>query len=145
MTTIPDLTELRRIAEAATQGAWTWSAETDGWGDCGPNLETAERGPLYFDGSQGAAETIVRSWGHDANGISVEDADAEHIATFNPQTVLALLDRLERAEKTIAEAQAIFRPGASVPLGVSVTRHADRLMAEGHRILTAYQEGSTDE
>lgn len=94
-----ELIELRRIAEAATRGPWAWSAGTDGWGDCGPNLETVERGQLYDDGSQGAAETIVGSWGHDANGITVEDADAQHIATFDPPTVLALIDRLEAAER----------------------------------------------
>ncbi len=54
----------------------------------------------------------------------------------------SLLSRLEAAEKVIAEALDVFRPGASVPLGVSEARHVDRLLAEGHRILSAYTKGT---
>lgn len=86
---------LRKIAEAATPGPWAWSKEPDGWGDNGPNLETVERGPIWADGSQVAREQIVTSWGHDAHGICVEDANAAHVATFDPPTVLALLDELD--------------------------------------------------
>lgn len=74
------LDDIRARAEAATPGPWQWSPEENVWGDCGPNLETVERGPVYSDGSQGAEATVVGSWGHDANGISVEDSDKEFIA-----------------------------------------------------------------
>lgn len=90
-----ELNELRKVAEAATPGPWQWGPERSHWGDCGPNLETVERGPLYEDGSQGAAAEVVGSWGHDANGISVEDHDKAFIATFDPPTVLALITELE--------------------------------------------------
>ena len=103
MTTPPlDLPALRETANAATPGPWSWGEESEGWGDCGPNLETVERGPVYSDGSQGSLSTVVGSWGYDANGISVEDNDARHIAAFDPPTTLALLDRLEAAEAKLA-------------------------------------------
>ena len=74
------LDQERRIIQNATEGPWEWGEESPGWGDCGPNLETVERGPVYFDGSQGAKEIVIGSWGHDANGIAVDPADAEFIA-----------------------------------------------------------------
>lgn len=52
------------------------------------------------------------------------------------------LARLEAAEKVISDALDVYRPGASVPLGVSEARHFDRLLAEGHRILSSYTKGT---
>lgn len=66
-------------------------------------------------------------------------------ANGHADTVLALLARLEVAEKVIADALDVFRPGASVPLGVSEARHFDRLLAEGHRILSAYTNTTNHE
>ena len=51
-------------------------------------------------------------------------------------------EQWEAAEKVIADALDVFRPGASVPLGVSEARHFDRLLAEGHRILSSYTKGT---
>jgi hypothetical protein len=81
MTDLTDqLDAIQARVDAATEGPWVWSEETSEWGDCGPNLETVKRGPVYADGSQGADEMVIGSWGHDANGISVDDADAAFIA-----------------------------------------------------------------
>ena len=44
--------------------------------------------------------------------------------------------RAERAEAKIADAVEIARPNPSVPLGVSVARHYDRLLVDVHRVLT---------
>lgn len=104
-----ELNELRKTAEAATPGPWQWGPEESHWGDCGPNLETVERGPLHADGSQGAAAEVVGSWGHDANGISVADEDKDFIATFDPETVLALLSRLEQAEQAVQRVRELCR------------------------------------
>lgn len=137
-----DVAALRKIAESATPGPWTWSEESDdNWGDCGPNLETVARGPRYRDGSQGAEETIVGSWGHDANGISVEPADALHIATFDPPTVLALLDRLERADREGYERG--FRDGQSFLRQSPRIGHPKDVMPERHRA-TDREKGSDD-
>lgn len=63
------LAEMRRIAEAATPGEW----KADGPAG---NLDSSECR---------VAEVVV--WG---------EADAQHIAAFDPPTALALLDELER-------------------------------------------------
>ena len=96
---IPALLEpIQERLNAATPGPWQWSPEEDVWGDCGPNLETVERGPVYSDGSQGASVTVIGSWGHDANGISVEDHDAVFIAAAPTDTA-----RLLAAVKAVLE------------------------------------------
>jgi hypothetical protein len=83
------ITEDEAAARPATPGPWEWEPETDGWGDCGPNLATVAKLPPYKDGSQSPVDTIIGSWGHDANGISVEPANAAHIARHDPSRVLA--------------------------------------------------------
>lgn len=50
----------------------------------------------------------IRGWGHLGklpNGAELQDAMGRHIANLNPDTVLALLDRLEAAEKDAARMQ----------------------------------------
>lgn len=73
----------------------------------------------------------------DSTGLGLSGAE-----TAARDALISLLSRLEAAEKVIAETLSIFRPGASVPLGVSEARHVDRLLAEGHRILSAYTKGT---
>jgi len=83
------IAEDEALARAATPGPWEWGAETSEWGDCGPNLETVAKLPPYSDGSIGPVETVIGSWGHDANGITVADGDKAHIARHDPSRVLA--------------------------------------------------------
>jgi hypothetical protein len=97
--------EIEARLNAATPGPWQWSPEEDTWGDCGPNLETVERGQVYSDGSQGAEAQVIGSWGHDANGISVADGDAEFIA-HSPTDVAFLLTELRKRDEAIARAKA---------------------------------------
>lgn len=73
----PSLADLRRIAEAATPGPWRW-------------------GTHGVDFLVGADRKVAL-----AGDIRIEQPDAQYIATFNPQTVLALLDRLQAAEKVV--------------------------------------------
>lgn len=88
------LDEWEAAAKAATPGPWQWwnlEGADQGWSGQGPDLETVERGPVYSDGSQGAAHTVVSAWGHDAWGITVEETDAAHIALNDPAAVLAMV------------------------------------------------------
>lgn len=86
MTQELDLARLRKVAEAATPGPW----------------EVYDRGIGYEV--------------HDANGCELNggmretftEADANHIATFDPPTVLALLSRLEAAEQELARIRPLF-------------------------------------
>lgn len=84
-----DLSELRKIAEAATQGDWpthTWINEHDGsWVAAGPIHDSSDE----EDNSPGCDAELEAQ------------KDASHIATFDPPTVLALLDRLEAAETAL--------------------------------------------
>lgn len=102
MTTTDQIDAIQARADAATEGPWKWGEETSEWGDCGPNLETVKRGQVYGDGSQGAADLIIGSWGHDANGITVEDANAEFIAharTDVPALLALVRDQQARLDK----------------------------------------------
>lgn len=100
MTEHIDVSKLRETAEAATPGPW----QTDGpfWVD-------------PFDGRTDKAETRAGvTAGADRKLVmpgewETKDADAEHIATFDPPTVLALLDRLERAEAAVERVRAVLR------------------------------------
>ena len=72
-----ELNELRKIAEAATQGNWMWV------NDRTPELIRAGKFPYT----------------HVTYTDDVIDENSLHIATFDPPAVLALLTRLEQAEQ----------------------------------------------
>lgn len=76
-----DIKAPREIAEAATPGPWRWRDGLKGSWRLSP-------GVLIADGTDGTP-----------GGDSQDQANAAHIATFNPSTVLALLDRVEVAER----------------------------------------------
>lgn len=84
------LEELRRIAEAATPGPWTspWE-QKDG-------LDPEEYG---FYGASG--DKIVGLLWCDGWHLECSEENARHIATFDPPTVLALLDEIERLRQTV--------------------------------------------
>lgn len=78
------LSELRRIAEAATPGPW-W---VDGW-------EARTK-----DGDRFIASIAPAFQGASPDASCWEvDANIQHIAAFDPPTVLALLDEIERLRR----------------------------------------------
>lgn len=75
-----DLTDLRKIAEAATPGPWVYGDNRDGLGN--------KLHPAKFPGKYNPI----------ADFEYTEDEDAEHIATFDPASIPALaLAELEAA------------------------------------------------
>lgn len=76
-----DIKAIKAAAEAATQGNWWVTAQ-------GKHVVAANEGRVCV------APEHMAQWNWDAN--------ATHIATANPATVIALLDRLEAAEKDAA-------------------------------------------
>lgn len=86
------LNEMRRIAEAATPGPW----EIDGPVNPGPDDTLA-----LHNNDGGAIAYVQPLWD-----------DAEFIATFDPPTVLALLSRLEQAEKNADTYQTLYEQRA---------------------------------
>lgn len=87
-----NLDNLRKIAEAATPGPW----ETlGGQGPFGTHA-------VCHRMEQG---TLVEIAYRDAH---FDKANAVHIATFDPPTVLALLSRLEQAEQAVARVREVI-------------------------------------
>lgn len=89
-----DTARLRELAEAATPGPWEW--EGDGlW---------RHQSPTDY------AAIVTADYAPDT-GPTVEcsDANGAYIAAANPQTVLALLDRIAELERTVAAAGRALR------------------------------------
>lgn len=100
--------QLRKLALEATPGPWRWEMNADigGAGDL-----VSDVAPVAF--------AVLQHVDPDAPGLNDDFAqlhafsfDAAYIAAANPATVLALIDRLERAEALLAKASPIlFRLG----------------------------------
>ena len=79
-----NLTKLRKIAEAATPGPWNLhTLRTDETHDIRGSIDDEANIVIYAE---------------------CEDADAAHVATFDPPTVLALIDEVEQL-RAVAEAK----------------------------------------
>jgi hypothetical protein len=90
------LAELRRLAEAATDGPWIAAGPAFGGST-----------PKYLN------DVVVDNPDSELDCLSIfplpnEEAteDMEYIAAFNPVTAIALLDRITELEKEIAELNA---------------------------------------
>ena len=96
MTQKPDLTELRKIAEAEETQKWGgWAFEEDDFdGFC-----------IYInDGDDFGRSYVAKDL---TQGESEGESTAEFIATFDPPTVLALLSRLEQAEQAVQRVREV--------------------------------------
>ena len=116
-----NLNELRGIAEAATPGEWEAG---DIW---------VFTDPVYPDDNRLSDVLGMKYADEDRARIERERGlrNATHIATFDPPTVLALLSRLEAAEKVIADALSWMNTGDG-----RLTDHPLR------RILSTYTKGT---
>ena len=86
-TTTEELRGLKRLAEAATPGPWEWH----------PGHRTTMGD---FQGPRGSiCDFGDATQYYPTEGTPPSDADAAFIAAANPQTVLALLGRIEEADK----------------------------------------------
>lgn len=81
-----DLGELRKIAEAATPGRWYQTTE-----------ETGDRANVFYVVQDREGNQIADFVRTDAQG----HADARHMATFNREEVLSLLDCIEALQALI--------------------------------------------
>ena len=82
------LTELREIAKAATPGPWNLhTLRTDETHDIRGSIDDEANIVIYAE---------------------CEDADAAHVATFDPPTVLALIARLEAAEAKVERGTVVM-------------------------------------
>jgi hypothetical protein len=93
---VNEIERLREVARAATPGPWLW---------CPWDLHPTQRRvtvAVFNEAEDLVAD--VRPEGERERDM----ADAEYIATFDPPTVLALLDRLEAAEGAVERVRAIL-------------------------------------
>ncbi|RKS19671.1 Ead/Ea22-like protein [Arthrobacter sp. AG1021] len=86
-----NLDTLRKTAEAATPGPWDLYSTQDYEVFCAANFTDSNYDPPAV------------TYGSDRS------EDAEFIATFNPETVLALLSRLEQAEQAVQRVREVIR------------------------------------
>lgn len=95
------LAELRQTAEAATQGEWY----------IGPTPRFLAQGQIHEWGGQTHYPVTIRSTEHTEELATTwtyllpSDANAAHIAAFDPPTVLALLDALAEAQQRAENAE----------------------------------------
>lgn len=106
-----DTKALREIATAATQGPWRVEAGTTLiWGACSQDDTTT-----YGMGYPIAEARVSPSNPRWAPGPSADEgeANASHIATFDPPTVVAMLDEIDRLRALIGRAgEAMKRLGS---------------------------------
>jgi len=81
--------ELKKLAEAATPGLWVINDEHS-IDEGGPHLMTAD------------GYAIADFWGNDSSlGLKKNEQNATYIASASPETILALIARLEAAESEL--------------------------------------------
>jgi hypothetical protein len=107
---LPDLAELRRLAEAATPGPWFCDGVS---AEEGRGKYTAYE--VTVPNSRGDHQSIVDTFNSGIAEIHEEEYDrwdevgrrnAAFIAAANPAAILALIDRTEKAEAALASAVA---------------------------------------
>ena len=106
-----DLKELRRVAEAATPGEWLEDI----------NKYKTDTGSIVID----SQVYIEGSYPLDV----FEETNAKHIATFNPQTAIALLDRLEALERVREAAKGFKCYANEYCMGVNLVKLEEALAA----------------
>ncbi|WP_102157666.1 ead/Ea22-like family protein [Zhihengliuella halotolerans] len=123
-----DLSDLREIASAATDGPWTHQP----YG--GQNQNGDFSGGSLFGGD---GEYLVSE---------VADEDGAHIAAFDPPTALALIDRLEAAEAAVARVEALHRKSPLYDVLAGDCEHGDDcegVEAEGEVLCPEHIAGYT--
>ena len=85
-----NLEKLKQVARAASPGPW--KDTLDGTYISAPNMRTDEdTGDFHV--------AMMRGWGHlqylgHDRAVEIQKANAAHISTFNPQTILAMIEEL---------------------------------------------------
>lgn len=133
MTTL-DLAVLRTIAEAATPGPWytPYGAEGQVWyGASEAEVRRVCVGLDHGTVTEAEGEEVFEQTHSLAYGDIEHQRDADFIATFDPTTVLALLDRLEQHEgKPCGQVAALAVGRLSGPCVVR-GRHTDHRADNG--------------
>ncbi|WP_346921334.1 ead/Ea22-like family protein [Glutamicibacter creatinolyticus] len=103
-----ELDQLRQVAERATPGPWRFDTDSEEDYEVGiPYSEWPQTlyGPKNSCPSEWAVRVGDTHQVDEINELTWEDVN--HIATFDPSTVLALIERVEAAERCFDEADSI--------------------------------------
>ena len=102
------LDEDEAAAKAATAGPWEWMTPDHAeWDDYGPHLMSKTATWTTPEGRGPYPVMVLGSWGYDAWGVSVEDADAAHIARQDPDRTLR---RVAAYRKILARYERLTNP-----------------------------------
>jgi hypothetical protein len=127
MTTTPDIKLLKELAEKATPGPWRVIIDDDGKPLSGrPSVQAPDELDCAIVGWDGFIKEHWRS----ARGDKEIHANASFIAAANPQTIIALCERVEKLEaalKPFAEycngrTSDLFSDDQNITLGSSLAR-----------------------
>jgi len=145
-----DLKELRRLAEAATQGEWKHNSYLSGTESIlirtGPNIIPKE---TPYEDNHGYIAAHVSC--HDIRGFSESEDEiqaekynnAAYIAAANPAVMIELLGRMDAAEK-VADAAKEFIRRIEEPLfdddGTMLTGISKKHLRETKQALAAWQQ-----
>ena len=107
-----DLDTLKRLADAATQGSWRWEIDSNprGW----IASVTGEAGDIVCDPPPDDCEQSRLRW--------LQNAD--YIAAIDPQTLKALIARLETAEAALGQGRDAGDAGLKEPSSWAPARAA---------------------
>ena len=94
------LTELRKIAEAATPGKWSTETHCAYEGDDDHAVYDVHSEKVQVISQLGCGCCDV--------GLEVTKPDAVFVTTFDPPKVLALVSRLEQAEQAVARVREVM-------------------------------------
>ena len=107
-----DTSELRRLAEAATQGEWRQQQESGPYPNWHLVYSSNIEPPLLCQVLRGDsfADMCSKTPYYDDKSLRsvMAEANAKFIAAANPQTVLALLDRIQSLEAMLHEVREVY-------------------------------------
>ncbi|MCL8026329.1 ead/Ea22-like family protein [Nocardioides bruguierae] len=119
-----DIDALREVARGATDGPWGY----DAWGNESSSVYVSgilrpPTGVAVAHGSSVEPTDGEPDWAWVERRFKQSRRDAEHIATFDPPTVLALLDELERLRATVARVEALAEAGVHFDMTPTMPGH----------------------
>lgn len=85
---------MQQLALAATPGPWKWR---DDHGSVSLDRDVPDH-----ERKLGDHVAFAAACGYENSSVIVEDADASYIAAASPDVMLALIERLRRAEEALA-------------------------------------------
>lgn len=91
-----DLDKMEAIARKGTPGDWRWDPD-----DC-------SFGSLQDERSHYVTVAFAAPCGNENSSIVIDEGDAEHIATFSPDVVIAMIARIRELEHRAEYVEPVY-------------------------------------